>query len=215
MVLQIFFRYVKVNDSNLITENRKRLKIILYDDYDRYWRRKIIESTTAITYNKFKQNVCTENYLIDVKNIRHKTALSRLRLSNHKLCIEIGRHLRPKLERSKRKCFICKDKIEDEIHFVVNCPLYSSERNILFHTIKYTCKHFDRLNTDEQKFIFIMTNENTNVMKQLAKFTYNSMQIRKKVIDIDNAGKCSQSYVQIEPLRNVRDRSFSTAIINI
>ena len=186
---------------------------ILYDDYNIYWRCKIIESTKALTYNKLKQNVSTENYLFVVKNIRHKTALSRLRLSNHKLCIETGRHLRPKLERSKRKCFICKNKIEDEIHFVVNCPLYSSERNILFHTIRYTSKHFDRLNTDEQKFIFIMTNEDTNVMKQLAKYTYNAMQIRKKVINIDNAGKCFQSYVQIDPLRNVQDKSYSPEII--
>ena len=202
-----FFRYINVNDTNISTENKKRLKTILYDDYDKYWRSIIIESSKALAYKKIKQNVSTENYLFAVKNMRHKTALSRLRLSNHKLYIETGRHLRPKLERSKRKCFICKNEIEDEIHFVVNCPLYSTERNKLFHAIRYTSKHFDQLKTDEQKFIFIMTNEDTNVMKQLAKYTYNAMQIREKVINIDNASKCFQSYVLIEPLRNVQDKS--------
>ena len=77
----------------------------------------------------------------------------------------------------------------------------------MLHTIRYTNKHFDQLKTDEQKFIFIMTNEDTNVMKQLAKYTYNAMQIREKVINIDNASKCFQSYVLIEPLRNVQDKS--------
>ena len=58
-------------------------------------------------------------------------ALSRFRLSNHSLLIETGRYSRPKIERDDRKCFICKDEIEDELHFVTKCPLYSEERKHL------------------------------------------------------------------------------------
>ena len=39
--------------------------------------------------------------------------------------IEKGRHLKPKLERSARKCYVCKDEIEDEEHFLITCPLLS------------------------------------------------------------------------------------------
>ena len=65
-----------------------------------------MESPKAITYSKIKNNVSLEKYLEKVKNIRHKIALTRFRLSNHNLLIETGRHLRPKLERPDRKCFI-------------------------------------------------------------------------------------------------------------
>ena len=199
-----FFRYANMPDvipiDNIFTQSKQKTKAFLRDDYDRYWRNKMIESPKALAYNKFKYNVSTEKYLYAVKNIRHKIVLTRLRLSNHKLCIETGIHLRPKLERHKRKCFICKDEIEDEIHFVVKCPLYSSERKTLFHTLTRNSKNFDLLNSDEQKFIFIMTNEDMGVMKQLAKFTFNSMQIRDNVIKIDNVSQCFEACVQIDPL---------------
>ena len=82
-----------------------------------------------------------------------------LALSNHKLYIETGRHLKPKLARHKRKCFISKDEIEEEILFVVKCPLYSSERKTLFHALTCNSTNFDLLNSDEQKFIFITIHE--------------------------------------------------------
>ena len=52
------------------------------------------------------------------------------------------------IERNERKCFICKDKVEDEIHFVINCPLYTDERDILFQVCRQNCIHFDALTTD-------------------------------------------------------------------
>ena len=53
-----------------------------------------------------------------------------------------------------------------------------------------------------------MTNEDTNAMKQLAKYTYNAMQIRKTVIDINNVAKCFQAYVRIEPLGSLQDKGY-------
>ena len=43
-----------------------------------------------------------EKYLILVKNTKRRIALSRLRLSNHNLMIEKGRHLRPQVERNEK-----------------------------------------------------------------------------------------------------------------
>ena len=31
------------------------------------------------------------------------------------------------IERKDRKCFTCDEVIEDEIHFITKCPLYSKE----------------------------------------------------------------------------------------
>ena len=47
--------------------------------------------------------------------------MSKFRLSNHRLMIEKGRH-------NNRKCPFCLTHIEDETHFLINCPIYSSIR---------------------------------------------------------------------------------------
>ena len=174
-----------MNDQEMLKETKCKIKIIYQNKYDRDWLSKISESPKAISYCKIKYNVSLENYLYEVKNIRHKIALSRLRLSNHSLLIETGRHLRPKLERQERKCFVCRDDIEDECHFVTKCPLYSSERKVLYKSLKDNSKIFESLN-EEQKFVFIMTNENQMVMRELAKFTFKSMETREKTIKVRN-----------------------------
>ena len=77
--------------------------------------------------------------------------------------------MRPRLQRNERKCFKCIHEIEDECHFIINCPIYIEERKVLFDCCRKDCKHFDSL-TDKQNFIFIFTNETSYVTKALAKF---------------------------------------------
>ena len=74
-------------------------------------------------------------------------------MSNHNLMIEKGRHLN--IDRNNRYCKFCKNKIEDEQHFLINCPLYITERKNLEIICNKICNTFEIL-TDEQKFIFIM-----------------------------------------------------------
>ena len=86
--------------------------------------------------------------------------------------------MRPKVERENRKCFICPDEIENEIHFLTNCGIYQEERNILYQSCREHCNQFDSIQTSEQFFIFILSNENTNIIKALARFVYNAFKIR-------------------------------------
>ena len=92
--------------------------------------------------------------------------------------IEKGRHLRQKMERNERKCFICKNAVEDEFHFITKCPLYINERIQLYKILNDNSRFF-AVSTDEQKISFIMTNENENVMAELAKFVFNAMKLRQ------------------------------------
>ena len=130
--LNLIFSDMQTNlmqdDDIIFRKPKRKIKIMFQNDYDRYWKAKIMESPKAISYCKFKYNASLEKYMYTIKNVRHKIALTRLGLSNHNLRIETGRHLRPKLPRQERECFICIDEIENELHFVVKCPLYSSER---------------------------------------------------------------------------------------
>ena len=82
--------------------------------HNTFWKHSIAESPTAISFNKYKTNIILESHLVQKTNVKHKIALSRFRLSNHSLMIEKGRHMKPKIERDKKWCFVCKNEIEDE-----------------------------------------------------------------------------------------------------
>ena len=163
--------------------------------YDRHWKLKSLDSPKAAFFRIFKIRNTLEKYLFTVKNVRYRIALSRFRLSNHKLLIETGRHQKPKLERNDRKCFICDDKIEDENHFLIECPLYSTERKKLFAVLNENSRQFISIDLAVNKSIFLLINEDVSVMKNVAKFVFNSMHIRESVKEINDISKCFKSIV--------------------
>ena len=85
------------------------------------------EALDAIKTNKlrfyalFKKESGMENYLCLGKNVEIRTQLTKFRISDHNLMIERGRH--EGLHKSNRFCPFCVDKVEDEIHFMLKCPL--------------------------------------------------------------------------------------------
>ena len=92
------------------------------------------QSNKMRTYRKVKKidNYRCEDYLHQVTNIRHRTTMTKLRLSNHRLAIETGRYMRPYKKPNERICPLCKKEAEDEKHFLVSCPGYQEKRKSLF-----------------------------------------------------------------------------------
>ena len=170
-----------LNTSDSKVFNKKIINKGCKSFYQNIWKNKIDELPKAISYNKFKSNCKTEKYTSSVKNIKHKIGLCRFRVSSHNLMIEKGRHFRPKIERQERKCPCCKLTVEDECHFLTECPIYNSERNKLYATIRESSHHFDNM-TNEQKFIFIMTNEDEIILQKVAKFIFTSMKLRNGLL---------------------------------
>ena len=176
-----FIETHNLNNIDIYEKNKFTLTKICQDSYDRFWWDQLNNSPKAISYARFKRTIKYENYLDQIENVKHKTSLTRFRLSNHNLLIEKGRYMRPRLERNDRKCFNCPDKIEDECHFVSKCPLYIRERELLFDCCKQDCSNFDSLSND-QKFIFIFTNESEGIAKALGRFIFQSLKIRENLI---------------------------------
>ena len=54
-----------------------------------------------------------EPYILNA-NFKQRQAVSKLRISDHKLQIKLGRYHKPPLELSERTCPFCPNKIEDE-----------------------------------------------------------------------------------------------------
>ena len=175
-----FVEKFHLNSATIYNKSKSELAKICHDSYDRFWWNQINNSPKAITYINFKRTVYYEKYLDQIENEKHKTILTRFRLSNHNLLIEKGRHMRPPLERNDRKCFNCKEEIEDEGHFIIKCPLYTEERKLLFDCCRKECNNFDSL-TEEQKFLFIMSNETPCIIKILAKFIFQSFKKRETI----------------------------------
>ena len=176
----LFVNNFNLNNEDVFNANKRELSRICRDNYDRIWWTLINESPKAVSYMMFKKTIFPEKYLFYVTNSKHRIALSRFRLSSHSL--ERGRHIRPRLERSERKCFFCKDEIEDEIHFLTKCPLYADERKALYESCRENSINFDVLETNIHMFVFILSNECPIITIKLARFIYNSFKARDKAL---------------------------------
>ena len=106
-----------------------------------------------------------------MQNTKHKIALCRFRISSHELMIEKGKHSRPIIQRENRKCPYCTNDIENESHFITKCPLYNDDRKELYSEILKHSRLFNNL-TNDQKFIFILTNVDVVIINKLCPNLY-------------------------------------------
>ena len=99
--------------------------------------------------------------------------MTKLRLSDHNLLIETGRH--KKIPKNKRFCPFCPQKVEDEIHLMVECTCYLYLRQITWQRVTDNIPKYRYLNT-LQKFIFILTRD--DLLETVAKFIEMAFELR-------------------------------------
>ena len=80
-----------------------------------------LDTSKLRTYAKVKTEIGIEKYLVEIKNTEIRSKVTKLRLSNHRLAIETGRHACPKIDKDKRFCPFCPSQVEDEYHFLFEC----------------------------------------------------------------------------------------------
>ena len=131
------------------------------------------------TYCKIKQEFGMETYLELIKNHKYRTAMAQLRTSSHSLAIEYGRYTRPKTKLEDRCCLFCTHALEDEKHFLVECIVNKTERDILFSKVERLFQNFSSLDGDE-KFIFLLNSDNQQVLTWVGKFIYDSFKTRNE-----------------------------------
>ena len=81
---------------------------------------------------------------------------TKFRLSNHSLMIEKGRYTN--IELGDRSCPFCPDQVENEIHFLVQCPLYTKLREKMLEDIATNVQGFYYPNDDHFLFWFLLRN---------------------------------------------------------
>ena len=170
---------------NNILEQRKFIKRVesgLNERFMKQWQTKIKTSSSKKykpklrTYNLFKSDFKAEEYIHKENNFENRRQFSKLRLSDHKLEIELGR--RKNIPSDQRFCKQCKvkNKIEDEYHFIIDCKKYSNQRKILFDDITKTNQDFCQLDNNS-KFTHIMTCASN--MTSILLFVKNSLKLRQ------------------------------------
>ena len=145
------------------------------------------EKNKLRTYRLFKENIKYESYLdLDINKSLIKK-YTQLRLSAHKLQIELARHIkttpndRNTQKLQARKCKLCHSSDEDEIHFVMQCPSYNTERTKYLTDIHKLCNNTKQLN-DRQLFTWIFSNEDSTIMIKTIKFINIIFKQREKLL---------------------------------
>ena len=140
----------------------------------------INSSLKAIAYKLYKSCVGPEKYLTIPFTYIHKRALSNFRCSSHNLMIEKGRHMN--IDRDYRFCRFCLRNgvyvVENELHFLLICPLYASVR------AKHFRPEWTRRVICEDLFVQIMSDERDESLYSLARYIEESFTLRESVINV-------------------------------
>ena len=169
---------LQVKSGTLVNTTKK----LLLDSFLKNWyevKSETLKSKTGKldTYFSIKNCFEREKYL-DIKHFKSRQAMCKLRISAHPLRIEYGRY--KNIERSERICLYCtQGRIEDEQHFITECNLYQSIRETMYLNLTKTCSNFENMN-NVSKFIWLFTNEDSNVLTLLANYIQECLEIRRQ-----------------------------------
>lgn len=171
---------------NLDSASKESIKNAVIDQFKANWKSDInnLDKNPSLrTYIHVKTDFKMEPYLILVKNYKYRNALSKLRASSHTLEIERGRHTNPITPIEQRLCFHC-NVVETELHFLTECELYRTERNLLFTNIIFRFPYFIKLD-NFCKFKFMLTFSDEQLLSSVGKFIYLCFEKRKSLTDIN------------------------------
>jgi len=82
---------------------------------------------------------------------------------------------------SRKKCLFCNlNKVEDELHFLFECPLYIKERCLFVNETQILCSNFQYLNNSD-KLYWLFNNEDPKIYMGISTFLQKSFETRKAV----------------------------------
>ena len=135
-------------------------------------------SSKLALFRKVKMEDSMSTYVMD-RNIPFRSRLAKLRLSDHKLEIEIGRFNNILL--SRRNCRLCQKGIEDVPHFLLVCERTKEERILFYSEIGKIVPHFEKF-TSEDKIKQIL-NPSVSTRMVIAMFISECFKSREKILE--------------------------------
>ena len=131
------------------------------------------------TYAKLKQEPGIETYLNTITNVDRRIHLCKIRLSNHELMIEKGRH--QGLEIKDRNCPFCPENLlEDELHFLLTCDTYSLLSEELFAETEHLSPRFKSFSKEQQMKILL---QQENIVNFCGIYIQKAVELRRFILD--------------------------------
>ena len=118
-----------------------------------------------------------ESYL-SISNFEYRKLITKLRINEHNLLIEKGRHLN--IPREQRLCSHCKC-IDDEKHFLLHCTINSELRSSFLNILNNENQIFNNL-SESEKNSYILNPSTPSQVNKLGSF------LKKKVIRTEDRG---------------------------
>ena len=146
--------------SNDVNHFKKVAKSKIDEYYKNDWLKCMNESSKCYLYKGYKSELALEKYLINLPD-ELRICMSKFRMCNHKLPIELGRH--NNIERNLRKCNKCGIDIGDEYHYLFICDYFKDERSMFIQGSFYKKPSVD-------KFCTLMSTASNKKITKLAKF---------------------------------------------
>ena len=135
MNMSEYFKLPDFNPDLLDIAMVKSYVSSMKQEYISYWQNTLQHSQKLEFYRSFKSNHTTSSYLDLTRGTAGGRALVTLRTSNHKLIIKIGR-CNQTTKDNRHRSFCGSNVIEDEVHFLFQCPTYSMIRNKFYYKVK-------------------------------------------------------------------------------
>ena len=133
------------------------------------------EDNKLFLYSKLKKEYKIEPYIKNCKNLDERKLICKMRIGDHFLEIERGRY--KNIERKKRFCTFCHDKLDDELHFFLHCKTNNLLRQDFINNCRKYCKNFDQLG-DWDKVISVLHIE--KIVQLAGPFIKKSWSLRKE-----------------------------------
>ena len=103
-----------------------------------------------------------------IKNTSKRVEMTQFRLSNHNLMIESGRH--KNIPRESRICPFGCNSVENEMHFLLFCPTYTTPRSKMIDHVTSLKPSFT-FYSNVEKFQFLLQNvADFGIFEYISKF---------------------------------------------
>lgn len=144
------------NQADTSTASKERIPINKImnqskESYLQYWKNETKSQSRLNCYLTLNREYELADYLYSVRDTKQRQILTKYRLSDHRLAIETGRHKKTWLPKEERVCGHCMTgEVETEMHFLLYCDKYSSQRDSLFTEMTTYIPNFYKLNPEEK-----------------------------------------------------------------
>lgn len=116
-----------------------------------------------------------KTYLDIITTEKFRFALSRLRVSSHRLEIETGRWARPNSIPFENRCCTTCQQLEDEFHFVFGCSRYTDLRNTFI-------PRYYRRRPNMFKLIEMFSSNSKRIQRNLSLYVFKAFKVREQYV---------------------------------